>query len=135
MMESFEGRRTVLTVDRVTLFADGRGGGDYTTAHFDLYSGQLALARIDNLAQTATLSDVFCGLTPPHAGRVLFVGRDWQRSSDDMLNAMRGRIGRVFSSGNWLEGLSLVENILLPQLHHTPIENFPMNIQTPKRTL
>ncbi|MFZ0134228.1 MAG: ATP-binding cassette domain-containing protein [Desulfobacterales bacterium] len=119
MMESTEGRRTVLTVDQVTLFADGQRGGDYMTAHFDLYNGQLALARLENLGQTAILADVFSGLVPPHAGRVLFVGRDWQRSSDDMLNAMRGRIGRVFSSGNWLEGLSLVENILLPQLHHT----------------
>lgn len=119
MMESTEGRRTVLTVDRVTLFADGQGGGDYTTAHFELYSGQLALARLENLRQTAFLADLFCGLTPPHAGRVLFIGRDWQRAPADMLNAMRGRIGRVFSSGTWLEGLSLVDNILLPQRHHT----------------
>ncbi|MFZ0725920.1 MAG: ATP-binding cassette domain-containing protein [Desulfobacterales bacterium] len=118
-MESIEGRRTILTVDHVTVFTDEEDGGDYTTAHFKLFSGQLALVRLGNLQQTAFLADLLCGLTPPHAGNVFFIGRDWRNSSVETLDAMRGRIGRVFSTGNWLEGLSLVENILLPQLHHT----------------
>jgi ABC-type ATPase involved in cell division len=52
-------------------------------------------------------------------GNVFFFGRDWQTAPADTLDAMRGRIGRVFSSGSWLEGFSLIENILMPQLHHT----------------
>jgi phospholipid/cholesterol/gamma-HCH transport system ATP-binding protein len=119
MIETVEGRRTVLKVDRVTLFLDGEDGGDYTTAHFALYSGQLALVRLENLRQAAFYADLFSGLTPPFDGTVFFFGRDWQTAPADTLNAMRGRIGRVFSSGSWLEGFSLVENILMPQLHHT----------------
>jgi phospholipid/cholesterol/gamma-HCH transport system ATP-binding protein len=119
MIESVEGRRTVLKVDRVTLFLDGEDGGDYSTAHFALYSGQLALVRLENLRQAASLADLFSGLTPPFDGNVFFFGRDWQTAPADMLNAMRGRIGRVFSTGSWLEGFSLIENILMPQLHHT----------------
>ena len=119
MIETVEGRRTVLKVDRVTLFLDGEDGGDYTTAHFALYSGQLALVRLENLRQAASLADLFSGLTPPFDGNVFFFGRDWQTAPADTLNAMRGRIGRVFSSGSWLEGFNLIENILMPQLHHT----------------
>ena len=37
----------------------------------------------------------------------------------DTENALRGRIGRVFAIGNWISHLTLLENILLPQLHHT----------------
>jgi phospholipid/cholesterol/gamma-HCH transport system ATP-binding protein len=103
----------------VTLFLDGEEGGDYTKAHFELYSGQLALVRLENLRQAASLADLFSGLTPPFDGNVFFFGRHWQTSPADRLNAMRSRIGRVFSSGSWLEGLNLYENILLPQLHHT----------------
>lgn len=119
MIETVEGRRTILEVDRVTLFTDGEDGGDYTTAHFSLYSGQLALVRLENLHQAASFADLFSGLTPPFDGNVFFFGRDWQALPADALNAMRGRIGRVFSSGSWLEGFSLLENILLAQLHHT----------------
>jgi len=119
MIETVEGRRTVLKVDRVTLFLDGANGGDYATAHFALYSGQLALVRLENLRQAAYFADLFSGLTPPFDGNVFFFGRDWQAVPADTLNAMRGRIGRVFSAGSWLEGFSLIENILMPQLHHT----------------
>jgi phospholipid/cholesterol/gamma-HCH transport system ATP-binding protein len=119
MIETVEGRRTVLKVDRVTLFLDVEDGGDYATAHFALYSGQLALVRLENLRQAASFADLFCGLTPPFDGNVFFFGRDWQTAAADTVNAMRGRIGRVFSSGSWLEGFSLIENILMPQLHHT----------------
>jgi phospholipid/cholesterol/gamma-HCH transport system ATP-binding protein len=39
--------------------------------------------------------------------------------SHDEANALRGRIGRVFRTANWINHLSLMENILLSQLHHT----------------
>jgi phospholipid/cholesterol/gamma-HCH transport system ATP-binding protein len=119
VIEIVEGRRTVLKVDRVTLFVDGEDGGDYTTAHFAIYSGQLALVRLEKLPQAVSFADHFSGLTPPFDGNVFFFGRDWQTAPTDTVNAMRGRIGRVFSSGSWLEGFSLLDNILLPQLHHT----------------
>ncbi len=33
--------------------------------------------------------------------------------------ALRGRIGRVFTSASWIGYLDVAANILLPQLHHT----------------
>jgi phospholipid/cholesterol/gamma-HCH transport system ATP-binding protein len=118
-MQAFDHRRTVLNVDRMTVFTAGEASGEYTTAHFDLFSGQLALVRIKNLLQAASVADTLCGLVRPAKGRVRFSGRDWQKTPADAANAMRGKIGRVFSSGSWLDGLSLADNILLPQLHHT----------------
>ncbi|MCG6905177.1 MAG: ATP-binding cassette domain-containing protein [Desulfobacteraceae bacterium] len=117
-MERIDYRRAVLNVTRVTLFTEGESG-EYTNAHFSLYSGQLALVHLQNMRQSASLADAFSGLLRPAKGSVLFLGRDWQHASADTANAMRGKIGRVFSSSNWLDGLSLADNILLSQRHHT----------------
>ena len=48
-----------------------------------------------------------------------FLGRDWSAMPQDYAAAMRGRIGRVFLSGNWIDFIDVATNILLPQLHHT----------------
>ena len=118
-MESIDHRRTALNVDRITLFTEGAESGQYAKAHFDLYSGQLALVRLDNLRQVSSFADTFSGLMLPSHGRIRFFGRDWRDSPADTANAMRGKIGRVFSAGSWLDGLSLADNLLLPQMHHT----------------
>jgi phospholipid/cholesterol/gamma-HCH transport system ATP-binding protein len=108
-----------LNVREVTLFPEGKDRGAPTHVHFDLHSGELALVRLSSLHQTAAFADTFSGLRRPTKGKVHFLGRDWQDVSTDTANAMRGKIGRVFSSGNWLDGFSLCDNILLPQNHHT----------------
>jgi len=118
-METSEYRRTVLNVNRITLFTEEGESGEYANAHFNLYSGELALVRLNNLRQTASFADAFAGLLRPTRGSIRFLERDWQDAPVDAANAMRGKIGRVFSAGNWLDGLRLVDSILLPQLHHT----------------
>lgn len=112
-------KRTVLKVDTASLYTEPHVHGQWVEADFELYSGQLALVRIESLRQAAALADALCGLLPPVKGTVRFFGRDWQTAPADTANAMRGRIGRVFSSGTWLDGLDLAENIMLAQLHHT----------------
>jgi phospholipid/cholesterol/gamma-HCH transport system ATP-binding protein len=64
-------------------------------------------------------------LIRPKSGAVQFLGKDWSVLSPDIANALRGRIGRVFSKGNWINHLTLLENILLSQRHHTrrPVED------------
>ena len=64
-------------------------------------------------------ADAVAGLTRPIRGAVYLLGINWQALSPDQANALRGRIGRVFTAGNWISHLSLMENIMLPQLHHT----------------
>lgn len=118
-METTGHRRIVLNVNRITLFSEGETSGRYTNAHLDMYSGELSLVLMNNRRQAAALADVFSGLLPPAKGSVCFFGRDWQDSPVDAANAMRGKIGRVFTKGSWLDGFTIKDNILLSQLHHT----------------
>lgn len=118
-METAESQRAVLDVNRMTLFTEGPERGQYANAHFALYSGQLALVRLNKLQETAAFADVFSGLLPPANGNVRFLNRDWMASQADTANAMRGKIGRVFSGGGWLDAFNLVDNILLSERHHT----------------
>jgi phospholipid/cholesterol/gamma-HCH transport system ATP-binding protein len=109
----------VLNVNRITLFSEGEQSGDFTNAHFNIFSGQFALVRLNNRRQAAAFGDALSGLLPPAKGSVYFFGRDWQDISADAANAMRGKVGRVFSTGSWLDGYTIKDNILLSQLHHT----------------
>jgi phospholipid/cholesterol/gamma-HCH transport system ATP-binding protein len=84
-----------------------------------LSAGRLALVEAGDAQQASALADAAVGLTPPAAGHVRFLGRDWSKVPPVHAQAMRGRIGHVFAAGNWIDGLSLLDNILLPQLYHT----------------
>jgi phospholipid/cholesterol/gamma-HCH transport system ATP-binding protein len=129
-METPGYQRTILSIDRAT-FSTGRdeGGGQQVAAHFELYGGELALVRPGDLHMTAALADALSGMLPPDQGNVRFLSRDWRETSADIASAMRGKIGRIFSSGSWLEGFSLGENILLPQLHHTRRPNHELRLE------
>ena len=118
-METAGSQRAVLEVNNMTLFTEGSESGHYANAHFALYGGQLALVRLNKRHQAAAFADAFSGLLPPAKGHVCFFGRDWQASPADIANAMRGKIGRVFSEGGWLDGFNLADNILLSERHHT----------------
>ncbi|HKF62079.1 MAG TPA: organic solvent ABC transporter ATP-binding protein [Dongiaceae bacterium] len=48
-----------------------------------------------------------------------FLGHDWAQIPDYYAAALRGRIGRIFADGGWIEFLDVAANVLLPQLHHT----------------
>ena len=97
MMEVLRFKRTVLSVHQMRLFTEDTSSGHYTNAQFQLHSGQLALARFDDLRQIGAFADAFSGLRLPSQGRVRFYGRDWREVTPDIANAMRGKIGRVFS--------------------------------------
>lgn len=84
-----------------------------------LLAGDLALMEVEERQQSAWIADAAAGLAPPRAGQIHFLERNWTEVAALHACAMRGRIGHVFTEGNWLEGLSLLDNILLPQLYHT----------------
>jgi phospholipid/cholesterol/gamma-HCH transport system ATP-binding protein len=111
--------RFILRLEDVKLFADRQKDGEVVRAHFEIYGGELALLRLENEAQAEAFADVCAGLRPPLKGRIFFLGRDWRRTRPDTANAMRGRIGRVFSTPGWMHGRSVAETVLLPGRHHT----------------
>ena len=84
-----------------------------------LEPGDLALVDAADAEQSAQFVDLCCGLVPLAEGSVRFLGRDWARLPEDFAAARRGRLGRVFTGGGWIEFVDVATNILLPQLHHT----------------
>jgi phospholipid/cholesterol/gamma-HCH transport system ATP-binding protein len=84
-----------------------------------LVPGDFALIDAADGEQSAQFGDICCGIAPLAEGSVRFMGRDWARVPDDFAAALRGRIGRIFTNGGWVEFLDVAANILLPQLHHT----------------
>ena len=84
-----------------------------------LMAGELVLVDARHSARPTWLADLCCGLLPLAAGSARFLGHDWSAVPPDYAAALRGQIGRVFSSGSWIGFWDVATNILLPQLHHT----------------
>jgi phospholipid/cholesterol/gamma-HCH transport system ATP-binding protein len=88
-------------------------------ASLRLAPGSFALIDAEDHGQAAAFADLCSGLIAPAAGGVRFMGQDWGALPHDYANAMRGRIGRVFADDAWIPHLSMMDNILLQQRHHT----------------
>jgi phospholipid/cholesterol/gamma-HCH transport system ATP-binding protein len=115
---SAEPSTTVLRLDDVWLaLPDHHGVG--LAVDVTLRAGELVLVQPGDEQHERALADVACGLAPPQRGAVRFLGRTWSGLAADQANALRGRIGHVVREGAWVPYLSLLDNILLPQLHHT----------------
>jgi phospholipid/cholesterol/gamma-HCH transport system ATP-binding protein len=88
-------------------------------ANLALAPGDFALVDAGDPVWCRAVADAASGLVAPASGRVAFLGQDWAAAGPDDANALRGRIGRLGASGQWIDSLSLDENILLQQSHHT----------------
>ena len=119
MIKDIAGSRSILRFDNVKLVTEQGGGGETIDFEMDLCSGDLALINLERPRFGSILADACCGLHEAAAGSIYFLGKEWAALPSDTANALRGRIGRVFNSGNWINRLTLLDNILLPQLHHT----------------
>jgi phospholipid/cholesterol/gamma-HCH transport system ATP-binding protein len=86
---------------------------------FQLMPGTCCLIEARDASQAAEFADLCCGVLPIQHGCVRFLGRDWANTPDEQASAMRGRIGRVYGAGAWINYLGTDVNILLSALHHT----------------
>lgn len=84
-----------------------------------LAAGELVLVHARDPVQGMLLADLCSGLLPLERGTARFLGHDWAELPAGTADALRGRIGRVFGQGGWLDHLGMDRNILLPQMHHT----------------
>jgi phospholipid/cholesterol/gamma-HCH transport system ATP-binding protein len=112
-------QRVILRFDDTVFARTTQGPAASGEVSLNVCGGELFLIRLARLEQTAIFADACAGIIEPISGRVYFLGRNWLQLSPDQANALRGRIGRVFRTANWINHLPLMENILLPQLHHT----------------
>ena len=119
MAAILEKQRVILRFDD-SVFTDTTGDvAKSDEVSLSVCGGDLVLIRLARLEQTAAFADACAGIIKPRSGSVRFLGRNWQDLPPDQANALRGRIGRVFKTGNWINNLSLLDNMLLPQRHHT----------------
>jgi phospholipid/cholesterol/gamma-HCH transport system ATP-binding protein len=116
-------RRNVLRFENARLHTGEGAGGEAIDLHLSLYGGDLILVNSERPRFGSIFADACCGLNPPVEGKVFFLGKDWASLPADTANALRGRIGRAFIFGNWINRLTLMENILLSQQHHTRRES------------
>jgi phospholipid/cholesterol/gamma-HCH transport system ATP-binding protein len=119
MIRGIAEHRSILRFENVKLVTKQGGGGETIDIKMNLFGGDLALINLERPRFGSMLADACCGLHPAAEGSIFFLGKDWSALPSDTANALRGRIGRVFVFGNWINRLTLLENILLPQLHHT----------------
>jgi len=119
MTKGIAERRSILRFDKVKLVTERGRDGETIDFALDLFGGDLALINLERPRFGSILADACCGLHQTTEGAIFFLGKDWAMLPSDTANALRGRIGRVFTFGNWINRLTLLENILLPLLHHT----------------
>jgi phospholipid/cholesterol/gamma-HCH transport system ATP-binding protein len=111
-------RRPVLEMANASLPAHGHAGSALRV-DLTVCAGELILIQPGDDQHEQTLANAACGLLAPVSGEVCFLGRDWAVTSPDHANALRGRIGHAFQTGEWVPYLSLADNILLGELYHT----------------
>lgn len=111
-------RRPVLEMDHVSLSA-GDVAGSALRVDLTVFAGDLILIQPGDEQHELALSNAACGLLAPVSGEVRFLGRDWAVAAPDHANAMRGRIGHAFQTGEWVPYLSLADNIVLGEHYHT----------------
>ena len=119
MIKGLAERRSILRFEKTKLVTEQGGGGETIDFEMNLWGGDLILINLERPRYGSILADACCGLHQAAEGAIFFLGKDWSALPSNTANALRGRIGRVFTTGNWINRLTLLENILLPQLHHT----------------
>lgn len=97
-----------------------RPGGDLAVPALALRAGDTVVVHVLSREEgLPPLCDLAAGTLAPTQGTVRFMGEDWCATGPFRQSVLRGRIGRVFGGQAWVSNLSMTENVLLPQRHHT----------------
>ncbi|MGR9106856.1 MAG: ABC transporter ATP-binding protein [Gammaproteobacteria bacterium] len=102
----------VVEVDKV--FQHARGRPVLNGVSFTIRSGESFALLGPNGAGKTLLLRLIMGLDRPSAGRIVVLGRDYDTLSYRQLSEFRRSLGMVLQGGALLNGLSVVENLLLP---------------------
>lgn len=86
-----------------------------------LRAGECIVIETSSTELSAAFADLCSGIIQLEEGSVKFEGMDWVSLKEPRLSALRGRIGRIFQQGGWVDMYPVAINILMPMLHHTSI--------------
>lgn len=113
------GRKIVLEFDQVTIPASSHHDEAVAEVSLQLSSGEWALIRTEDDTEHLPLADAAEGLIAPSQGTIRFLGEDWVTMTPQRESVLRGRIRRIFHTEGWISNLTMIENILLAEMHHT----------------
>jgi ABC-type lipoprotein export system ATPase subunit len=89
-----------------------------TGVSFEVHAGEFVAVMGPSGSGKSTLLNLLGFLDRPDAGTYRFGGRDLSGADDDTLAAVRNQsVGFVFQQFHLLEGVSAVENVMLPLLY------------------
>jgi phospholipid/cholesterol/gamma-HCH transport system ATP-binding protein len=111
--------KAILEFSEVTLRSETHHAADVTRMEFALMPGQMAMVLLGVHSRYVPLCDLAEGLVEPQEGHVAFMGARWDGMPAERQAAWRGSIGRVFEGQGWVSNLSVYDNVVLSQRHHT----------------
>ena len=109
----------ILHFEEVTLIPNSHHVCSIEDVSFQINRGELILVRVDADCEHLPLPDLLMGLDFPDKGEITFLGENWKNINDFDRSALRGRIGYVSDVPNWISNLTVDENVMLAQRHHT----------------
>ena len=89
------------------------------TLQTEFFPGEFIMIHSQDEHYEEPLVQAICGLLAPGTGIIKFHDHDWQALEPDQANAHRGRIGIAFGRDSWIPYWSIMDNLMLPHLHHT----------------
>lgn len=110
--------RMVLSLEAAAL-ADRTISGSPARLDLELRRGEVALVHVDDDTEASAMVDLCVGLTAPASGHVRFLGVDWTTRNRSERLRRRQRIGAVVQTEVWPSQMTIMESILLAQLHHS----------------
>ena len=112
-------KQAILRLETLDYQAPSESYASFSGASLALHPGGLAAVHIDHDSEHVPIADLVTGLLTPTSGRVLLEGRDWQAMNPFEQAAARGRIGCVLEQPSWVASLSVRQNVMLRERHHT----------------
>ena len=110
---------SILRFEAVAFRSPDESFASFTDATLALCAGELAALHIDHDSEHVPIADLATGLLAPTRGRVCMMERDWQEMDAFEQAAARGRVGCVLETPSWVSSLSVEQNIMLRERHHT----------------
>jgi phospholipid/cholesterol/gamma-HCH transport system ATP-binding protein len=110
--------RMVLSLEAAALAGRTMSGAP-TLVDLSLRRGEVALVHVDDDAEAFAMVDLCVGMTAPATGHVRFLGVDWATRNRPERLRRRQRIGVVVQTDVWPSQMTIMESILLAQLHHS----------------
>lgn len=109
--------QTLLCADRLRIAA--RSALPALSIDLTLGLGELHLVLTRHKEHSSDISDGLLGLGETGGDSVSYLGTPWSALSLREAFARRRGVGRIRSQGQWMETRSVMENVLLPSMHHT----------------